>query len=115
MSKDAREELERLEKALLEEDGTQMPAFGSDDLDDDELAEIEAILSHPERPAAPQRPRVRVNNPNDYDGEQEHFSRTGKTRKKKKGDTLSIILMSIACLACIGLICVLAYWMKNFL
>ena len=112
MRKDAREELERLDQALLEED-TQMPAFETDDLDADEMAEIEAMFT--QRSPAATQPRVRVTQPHDYTPDQEEFSRTGDTKAKKKSDILSIILMSIACLACVGLICVLAYWMKNFL
>ena len=120
MANDRNEELERLEKELLE----------SIEKDDDLLADIpielldSAPINWEEIEDAPEEDPLEITPEDlqDYPQESEsngEFMKKAPTKKekiaKKREDRFLTILMAIACFLCLGIIGVLIYWLEAFL
>lgn len=138
MQKDTQEELERLERELLEAEPAlqkmeeltledmELPEadVSDDDLDQDLLEEIRAILDDngPAEPAfddpqtihEPEEPLVYCNYSNDYGRDLQEFA-DDPDADASKNDRLTIGLMIAACALTLGIITVLIYWLVAFL
>lgn len=114
MDKDTREELERLEKELLEDQPETVELSEEELLADVDLDEIFAELADPME--IPEEAAY-SNFANDYSDELEEFADNGgqEPRKRVFGDKLTIGLMIAVCVLCLGIIGVLVYWLKAFL
>ncbi len=138
MQKDTQEELERLERELLdaEFDPREMDELdladmdlpegvaADDDFDLDFLEEIQAILNNdkPVEPAfddpqtihEPAEPLVYCNYSNDYGRDLQSFA-DDPDAEAPKTDRLTVGLMFAACVLTLGIIAVLIYWLVEFL
>ncbi len=138
MQKDTQQELERLERELLEADGAPLEledldfsdldlpesVAADDEFDQEFLAEIRSILNNdgPVEPAfddpqtihEPEEPLVYCNYSNDYGRDLQAFADDPETEAPKT-DRFTVGLMITACVLTLGIIGVLLYWLVAFL
>ena len=102
MKEDTDQILEELEKELLKEalleEQEAGPAFEDPDV----------LETGPE-------PEVYSNFANDYGRELAQFAENGGELPEEKNDSVTVILMLIACILGMGIICVMLYWLQAWL
>ena len=103
---DTRKELERIQQELLKEEKTIDTILEDEELNALLEERSQPAFDDPEKIHDPEEPMVYQNFANDY----------GATRVKRKdnktGDEKVILgLMITACALCLGIICVLGYWL----
>jgi len=135
------EELERIQRELLEEDSTELERIQRELLADDFEAleqseqvsmedtqildeimvefsrETTPAFDDPDKLEFSDEPVVYCNYSNDYgkDLQAEAENTEELARKKKRNDTAIITLMSVATGLCVGIISMLLYWLLKYL
>ena len=118
MDKDTREELQRLEEELLEQE--------CEEITEEELLEdIKKTLTETAVPAFenpdeikdPEEPLVYCNYSNDYCGQLQEFADNGgeeKSEAPRVNNKLTVGLLITASALCLGIIGILIYWLNVF-
>lgn len=102
MKEDTKEILEEMEKELLREalleEQEAGPAFEDPDV----------LETGPE-------PEIYSNFANDYGRELAQFAENGGQLIPEQNDSITVILMLIACILGLGIICVMLYWLQAWM
>ena len=113
MRDDTKQELERLERELLDQEPEEDILDGA--IIQDLMQETEPAFEDPDMIHTPKEPMVYCNYSNDYGRDLKQFAESGGQEPEKKEDKLLIGLMIAASGLCLGIIGVLIYWLVAYL
>ena len=111
--------LEQMEEELIKEESDQL-----DELLDEFLKEPLPAFEEPDTTVAAEEPVVYRNFSNDYGAQppeptqedlQAEEESAAQRRKRENDDRTIVALMAVASVECLGILAILAYWIKMFL